>query len=224
MLKAAYTRLVSRTLRIRVALVTCFCLPMVVLAIVVIPNTRGANPASSTVSEANPQINWIGAIMPANPDLLDSPRCPAGSESACDNFSLTVVPPSAAYGPYIVEIRLQPQGDWDMEVYNPDGKYRTASGNGAYATEIVTLFNPPAGTYRIAAFPFTPVVGSDGNSYAATAKLLPQPPSGSAPPGTATIGYANFPCPVGKSCTTGFGEPSIGSNWKTGNVMFAGGG
>jgi hypothetical protein len=111
-----------------------------------------------------------------------------------------------------------------MEIYNPDGKYRTSSGNGVYAAEIVTLFNPPAGTYRIAAFPFTPVVGSDGNSYAATARLMPQPPSGSAPQGTATVGYTNFPCPVGQTCTTGFGEPSIGVNWKTGNVMFAGGG
>jgi hypothetical protein len=195
-----------------------------VVSILIIPITRSANPTSGTVSEANPQINWTGAIMPANPDLLNSPRCAGANASACDNFSLTVNPPSAAYGPYIVEIRLQPQGDWDMEIYNPDGKYRTSSGNGVYAAEIVTLFNPPAGTYRIAAFPFTPVVGSDGNSYAATARLLPQPPSGSAPPGTATVGYTNFPCPVGQTCTTGFGEPSIGVNWKTGNVIFAGGG
>jgi hypothetical protein len=111
-----------------------------------------------------------------------------------------------------------------MEIYNPDAKYRTSSGNGVGAAEIVTLFNPAAGTYRIAAFPFTPVVGSDGNSYTATAKLMPQPPSGSAPPGTATVGYTNFACPPGQSCTSGFGEPSIGVNWKTGNVMFAGGG
>src|SRR2546422_700389 len=84
--------------------------------------------------------------------------------------------------------------------------------------------NPAAGTYRAAAFPFSPVVGSDGNSYAATADLLPQPPSGSAPAGTANVGYTNFACPEGQSCTADFGEPSIGVNWKTGNVMFAGGG
>lgn len=162
--------------------------------------------------------------MPANPDLLNSPRCAGADSSACDNFSLTVVPPSSSYGPYIVEIRLQPQGDWDLEIYNPNGTYRTASGNGIYAAEVVTLFNPPAGTYRIAAFPFAPTAGSDTNSYAATAKLMPQPPSGSAPAGTAPVAYANFPCPLGQTCTSSFGEPSIGSNWKTGNIMFAGGG
>jgi hypothetical protein len=185
-------------------------------------SVAAANPGNGTVSEANPQINWTGAIMPADPDVLNSPRCNGTDD--CDNFSLTIVPPAAAYGPYVVEVRLQPQGDWDLEIYNPDGKYRTSSGNGPFATEVVTLFNPPAGTYRIAAFPFAPVVGADTNSYAATAKLLPQPPSGSALAGTAPVGYANFPCPVGQTCTTGFGEPSIGVNWKTGNVMFAGGG
>src|SRR5580765_971306 len=183
-----------------------------------------ANPAAGTVSETNPHLSWIGAIMPADPDLLNSPRCAGANASACDNFALTVAPPPASFGPYIVEIRLRPQGDWDLEMYNPDGKYRTSSGNGAYSNEVGVLFNPPAGTYRIAAFPFSPAVGPDGNSYAATADLLPQPPSGTAPAGTATLGYTNFPCPVGQTCTTGFGEPSIGVNWKTGNVMFAGGG
>src|SRR5882762_7035129 len=208
----------------RLAVAALLCLLVAIVSILIIPIARGANPAVGTVSEGNPQVNWTGAIMPANPDLLNSPRCAGANASACDNFALTIVPPSAAYGPYIVEVRLQPQGDWDMEIYNPDGKYRTSSGNGVYAAEIVTLFNPPAGTYRIATFPFTPVVGSDGHSYAATARLLAQPPTVSASTGTATVGYANFPCPAGQTCTTGFGEPSIGVNWKTGNVMFAGGG
>ena len=219
MLKLGYA---SRTALVRLSIVVSLCLAIGVLAIVIIPNTRGANPAAGTVSEANPHISWTGAIMPADPDLLTSPRC--NGADPCDNFSLTVVPPPASFGAYIVEIRLRPQGDWDLELYNPDGKYRTSSGNGAYANEVVVLFNPPAGTYRVAAFPFSPVVGPDGNTYLATADLLPQPPAGSAPAGTANVGYTNFPCPVGQTCTTGFGEPSIGVNWKTGNVMFAGGG
>ena len=217
---------IARTLttlaRSRYALAAVLCLSVAAVAIMIIPITRSANPAAGTVSEANPHLSWTGAIMPADPDLLTSPRC--NGADPCDNFSLTVVPPPASFGPYIVEIRLRPQGDWDLELYNPDGKYRTSSGNGAYANEVAVLFNPPAGTYRIAAFPFSPVVGSDGNSYAATADLLPQPPSGTAPAGTANVGYTNFACPQGQTCTTGFGEPSIGVNWKTGNVMFAGGG
>src|SRR5258706_8657004 len=228
MLKQAdVARYFTSVIRVRPGLILAVCLVASIGAAGWIPSLHNssvaaANPASGTVSEDGQEKNGRGAIMPANPDVLNSPRC--NGTDTCDNYSLTVVPPAAAYGPYIVEIRLQPQGDWDLEIYNPDGKYRTSSGNGVYAAEIVTLFNPPAGTYRIAALPFTPVVGSDGNSYAATARLLPHPPSGSAPAGTATVGYANFPCPVGQTCTTGFGEPSIGVNWKTGNVMFAGGG
>jgi hypothetical protein len=215
----------SARVRVIAILAACFLVASVAAWIPSLRNSsvEAANPAGGTVSEANPQLSWTGAIMPANPDLLNSPRCAGANASACDNFSLTVNPPAAAYGPYVVEIRLQPQGDWDMEIYNPNGNYRTGAGHGAGAAEIVTLFNPPAGTYRIAAFPFSPVVGSDGNSYAAVAKLMPQPPNGSAP-GTENVKYATFACPAGQSCTTGFGEPSIGVNWKTNNVMFAGGG
>jgi len=199
MLKQAdVARYFTSVIRIRPGLILAVCLVASIGVAAWIPSLHNssvaaANPASGTVSEANPQINWTGAIMPANPDLLNSPRC--NGTDTCDNFALTIQPPAAAYGPYIVEVRLQPQGDWDLEIYNPDGKYRTSSGNGVYAAEIVTLFNPPAGTYRIAAFPFTPVVGSDGNSYAATARPLPQPPSGSAPAGT-TGSTGTTPTPI----------------------------
>lgn len=213
---------ILRITRWRLAVISSLCLAAFAAVVVINPSTRGANPGAATVSESNPHISWTGAIMAADPDLLTSPRC--NGTDPCDDFLLTVQPPAASFGPYVVEIRLRPQGDWDMEVYNPDGKYRTSSGNGPYANEVVVLFNPPAGTYRIAAFPFSPVVGPDGNSYAATADLLSQPPAGSAPQGTANVAYTNFACPAGQTCTTGFGEPSIGINWNTGNVMFAGGG
>ena len=213
---------ILRNTRLRLVVMGCLSLAMLALVVAINPSTHGANPGSATVSESNPHISWTGAIMAADPDLLTSPRC--NGTDPCDDFLLTVQPPPASFGPFIVEIRLRPQGDWDMEVYNPDGKYRTSSGNGPYANEVVVLFNPPAGTYRIAAFPFSPVVGPDGNSYLATADLLPQPPAGSAAQGTANVAYANFACPVGQTCTTGFGEPSIGINWNTDNVMFAGGG
>src|SRR6185295_8225963 len=210
------------SLSLRASLVLTICALAFIFFSNLLPSSFSATPASGTVSESNPMVTWTGAIMPANPDVLNSPRC--NGTDTCDNFSITVVPPSAAYGPYVVEIRLQPQGDWDMEIYNPNGTYRTSSGNGVYAAEVVTLYNPPAGSYRIAAFPFSPVVGSDGNSYAASAELKHQPPSGSSPAGTENVSYGNFPCPVGQTCTADFGEPSIGSNWKSGNVMFAGGG
>ena len=94
MLKPTYARLFSQTGRLRFALVISLGLAVAALAIVIIPSTRGANPASGAVSEANPQINWTGAIMPADPDLLNSPRC--NGTDACDDFALTINPPSPA--------------------------------------------------------------------------------------------------------------------------------
>src|ERR1044071_8652589 len=164
----------STATQFRLTLLTAFCLVIGAVSVFLVSSSQSATPASGTVSESNPMVTWTGAIMPANPDVLNSPRC--NGTDTCDNFSITIVPPSAAYGPYVVEIRLQPQGDWDMEIYNPNGTYRTSSGNGVYAAEVVTLYSPPAVTYRIAAFPFSPLVGTDGNSYAASARLLPQPP------------------------------------------------
>jgi len=182
-----------------------------------------ATPPAGSVSESNPTINWSGGIMPANPDLLDSPRCAGANASKCDNFSLTVTPPSAGFGPYVVEINLLPVGDWDVEVYAPDGTYLKGSGAGTGAAEFVLLDAPAAGTYRVAAFPFSPAVDSSLTSYTANAQLKHKAPSAPAT-GTENVAYGDFPCPASQTCTTGFGEPSIGVNWKTGAVIFAGGG
>src|SRR6267142_7034387 len=87
--------------RVRPGLILAMCLVASIGTAAWIPSLHNssvaaANPASGTVSEANPQINWTGAVMPANPDVLTSPRC--NGTDTCDNFALTVVPPAAAYG------------------------------------------------------------------------------------------------------------------------------
>jgi VCBS repeat-containing protein len=182
-----------------------------------------ATPPGDTVSESHPATNWSGGLMPANPDLLNSPRCAGANASKCDNFSLTIAPPSTAFGPYVVEINLLPVGDWDVEVYGPSGEFLKSSGNGTGAAEFVLLDAPAAGTYRVAAFPFSPAVDSTLTSYTANAQLKHKAPSAPAT-GTENVAYGDFPCPTGQTCTTGFGEPSIGVNWKSGAVIFAGGG
>ncbi len=182
-----------------------------------------ATPPGGSVSESNPTTNWSGGVMPANPDLLNSPRCAGANASKCDNFSLTITPPSAAFGPYVVEINLLPVGDWDLEVYGPNGTYLKGSGGGTGAAEFVLLDAPAAGTYRVAAFPFSPAVDATLTSYTANAQLKHKAPSAPAT-GTENVAYGDFPCPAGQTCTSSFGEPSIGVNWKTGAVIFAGGG
>src|SRR5690349_11349349 len=130
----------SVVFRLRIVLMIACCLLGAAISVSLVSSSLSATPASGTVSESSPTLSWTGAIMPANPDLLNSPRCAGTNAGNCDNFSLTVSPPAASYGPYVVEIRLQPQGDWDMEIYNPNGNYRTGSGNGVFAAEIVTLY------------------------------------------------------------------------------------
>src|ERR1051326_3081210 len=195
----------------------------IVLCLLFSTELIAATPTGSTVSESNPTATWTGPLMPANPDLLDSPRCAGANASKCDNFSLTVAPPSAAFGPYVVEITLLPVGDWDLEVYDPSGAYLKGSGAGTGAAEFVLLDASAAGTYRIAAFPFSPAVDTTLTSYSANAQLKHKAVSAPAT-GSENVAYGNYPWPVGQPCTSGFGEPSIGVNWKTGAVLFAGGG
>jgi len=198
-------------------------LGLIAFSLLLSPQLIAATPPAGSVSPSQPTTNWSGGIMPANPDLLNSPRCAGANAGKCDNFSLTVTPPAAAFGPYVVEINLLPVGDWDVEVYGPDGAYLKGSGNGTGAAEFVLLDAPAAGTYRVAAFPFSPAADATLTSYTANAQLKHKAPSAPAS-GAENVAYGNFPCPAGQTCTSGFGEPSIGVNWKTGAVIFAGGG
>jgi hypothetical protein len=59
-------RAISTLKRSRLAVAALLCLLVAVVSILIIPITRGANPAVGTVSEANPQINWTGASSPSS--------------------------------------------------------------------------------------------------------------------------------------------------------------
>ncbi len=195
------------------------------LSVFLVPSVLwGANPPGGTISEASPIASWTGPIKPATA----SATCNGPNDAACDNFALTIVPPSPAFGPFLVEIKLQPAllGDWDMQVYRPGGAAGPSSGNAPGQVELVFLSNPTAGTYTVAAAPFAPMVGPDvdgdllPDSYSATATIkkqdVPPPP----PPGE-VITYFNHvpPPPLGQPGTD---EPSIGCNYNSDKVMFLG--
>src|SRR4051812_38733060 len=170
--------------------------------------SHAATPGAGTISDANRSLAWSGTVMAANPN-----GCSPTDGSTCDLYKLTVQPPGY---PFMVRIRLQPAGDWDLSVYGPNNGLAGSSGNGPNQMEYVTLVNPTAGTYTVAAAPFAPAVGTDGNSYTASADLIPittpvQPPAGSDP-----LTFQNYLSPNRWDA----GEPSIGANWKSGNTMF----
>ncbi|MGH9791606.1 MAG: PPC domain-containing protein, partial [Candidatus Acidiferrales bacterium] len=100
------------------------------------------------MSESTPSVTWTGPFLVPTA----SAACNGPNDPSCDNFRLTIVPPSAAFGPYVVKITLQPfaAGDWDLTVFDPNGNAVGSSGNAPSASEFVTLANPAAGTYTVA--------------------------------------------------------------------------
>jgi len=175
--------------------------------------SQAANPSNGTVSAANTSVSWTGAFT-----IATASGCSSANDPSCDNFKLTIQPPS--YG-FQVQIKLQPVADWDLYVYGPNGGLAGSSGNGPNQLEVVTLTNPSAGTYTVAAAPWAPGIGADGNSYTAGATIIPLSGGTQPPPGTENITYANYPAPNGLG--TDAGEPSIGASWKSGNVMYQSG-
>src|SRR5205085_8901248 len=127
-----------------------FTLWFVIAAGCIAPAIRAATPPGGTVSETTPTVTWIGPLM-----VPTLGSCGEPDNAACDNFKLTIAPPSSSFGPYIVKITLQPEngGDWDLEVYGPDAAYVNGSGNSAGVLETVVLFNPAGGTYTIVGIP-----------------------------------------------------------------------
>ena len=183
---------------------------LLVLSVLVCAAAQAANPPSGTVSQATPQVSWTGG--PLTPTAAAT--CGGSENTQCDNYKLTVVPPSYSFKVEI-SLALQPTDDYDLEVYGPDGALIAGSGNSAGQGETVVLTNPAAGIYTVSASPFAAL-----GSYSGSAKIsqLPPPPAGSteAPPR-----YTNYIPPNGMGASAG--EPSIGCNRETGKVMYIAG-
>ena len=183
---------------------------------------RAASPSSGTVSQTNPMVTWAG---PSTPTPTDSSTCNGPNDPSCDNFRLTIIPPAPTFGAYIVVIQTTSfaAGDWDLQVYDPNGKLVGSSGNGPGVTspevESVTLFNPTAGTYTVAAAPFSPVPNPTGGSYQGSASLQHLVATTVGGNGNEPLSYAMYPNPNGVSA----GEPSCGVDWKTKKVMYQAG-
>jgi hypothetical protein len=178
-----------------------------------------ATPSSGTVSQSSPSVTWTGQI-PTVP-AAGSSSCSGPNNPGCDNFKLTIVAPDPTFGPYVVVIKTVSQNfdDWDLEVYDPNGKLIGSSGNGpgtpsSPEVETVTLTNPPAGTYTVSAAPFAVI-----QPYHGSASLQHLTPTALGGNGTEPLSYAVYPNPNGVSA----GEPSCGVDWKTKKVMYQAG-
>ncbi|HEX9093538.1 MAG TPA: CARDB domain-containing protein [Coriobacteriia bacterium] len=174
--------------------------------------SQAATPSSGTVSSSNLSVAWNGDYQ-----IPTASGCSGANDSSCDRFALTIQPPSYSFQ---VEIKLQPfVGDWDLYVFAPSGGLAGSSGNAPGQTETVTLTNPAAGTYTVSAAPFAPAPGAP--TYTASATIVPIQSGSQPPPGTEHITYSSHKPPKGMGEDAG--EPSIGANTKSGNVMFQSG-
>ena len=206
MKKLAQSHLASVALKVRLTALAVFSVTVGILAISFVSPSESATPGSGTISEASPRVTWTGPIkVPTG-----SADCGGANSAACDNFQLTIEPPSAAFGPYLVEVRLTPElaGDWDMQVYGPAGNLVDGSGNSPGQQELVVLISPPAGTYTVAAAPFAPVVGASGNSFSASAEIKHHVINTGAQGPDTNISYHNFAAPGSMGADAG--EPTIG--------------
>jgi len=203
------SRAASRTFKLLVLVaVAAFVLPLA--------GSQAATPNAGTISESSPSVSWSGDNHTPTAASCDGPN-----DAACDNFKLTIAPPSFQYQ---VVIQLAPIGDYDLYVYAPDGGQIAGSGNAPGQTEILVLTNPAAGTYTVSGAPFAAGVGVPGvlPSYTASASIrrLGSDPATPAS-GTDHLTYSSYkpPATLGNDA----GEPSIGVSWRSGDAMYQAG-
>lgn len=71
--KLADSRAISTIKRLRYLLAAILLVTAIAIVIVKIPISRGATPASGSVSESNNKVTWVGQIKPL-PDLQTAAR------------------------------------------------------------------------------------------------------------------------------------------------------
>lgn len=179
------------------------------LTILVTAPSFAASPSSGTVSAGHLETTWTGS---GSGLPTASSTCGGPSNSKCDNFQLVLSAPSYSFS---LEITATPQAvdDYDLEVYNSSGQLVGSSANGPGAVEKVTLSNPASGTYTVSTSKFLALLG-----YTGKARIVAHGSSGT---GSANLGFAVYAAPAGMGDSSG--EPSVGVNWSTDNVMYIAG-
>lgn len=198
--------------------------------------TQASAPTAGALGDTvGASVAWVGTL-PAGSSPNGEPTCTTGDGSAanCDLYTLTVSAGSWAGKRIAVRFNwVLPANDYDMTVRQEtngtagmqgDGVINTppldavvgTSGNGTNIFEEVIISPPNAGaTYYVRAIYF---VVAAGDQYNGTATV--ESTSSTAPPGSCALPtYDNYQPPVGYPRRDDSGEPSIGVNWNSGNVM-----
>ncbi len=182
---------------------------------------RAATPAGGTITDTSKTATYTaGPFLVSNPSgFAVDPVC---TSATCDEYALTVTLSSAyvtANPTDQVTISVKwptTSNDFDLYVFDAAGNAVTQDAH-SNDPEVVHLY-PKAGTtlYRVRLVPFLVT----GDSIAATITLGPPPITPPQPPQDAGIPprFQNYAAPNGLA--TDAGEPSIGVNFQSGNVLF----
>ncbi|MEA2622006.1 MAG: hypothetical protein QOH61_916 [Chloroflexota bacterium] len=169
-----------------------------------------ANPSSGTITPAGAPVEWDGeGLVPTD----------------TDEFALTVGGTLAAWTGKQVRISItwiSPSTDYDLKVYKGTSSDPVARESGQGATTFESVIIAPAesglGLYTVVAEYFA---ATAADQYHGEARVETAPPVVPPPPGGGNPRYQNYVAPpaLGDSA----GEPTLGVNTETGNVMFIAG-
>ena len=183
-----------------------------------------ANPAFGTLSPSGANVTWDGTqIGPAAPNgEADCATIP----TACDEFALTIGGTVADWTNKRARIQINwtlPATDYDMYIYKGTtltGTVVATSANGTTTFEQSDI-NPAStgvGLYTVRVVYFAATV-ADQYSGVASSVSVPAP---FVPPASSCVmpTYSRHNPPTDLAGYNDAGEPSLGINWNTGNVLF----
>jgi hypothetical protein len=177
-----------------------------------------STPTEGTVTDTSTSVSWTGgpfAVPNVTGTALDAPDCTV--PQSCDDFTLHVSTPAGYGDTHSLRIDVNwPETAADFDVYVLDQSGNPVGQAASSADPEQVVLPPTTGTYTVRVVPFLPL----GQSYTAKATLVDQPVP--PPPGTATPpGFTTYAAPTGlNQDVNNAGEPSIGTDWKSGATMY----
>jgi PKD repeat protein len=209
----------------KIILAAVFCMAAALLW-ATIPG-RAATPSSGTLTTASGTLTYTAGpfIVPnvtSNIPGNTQPQC--NNQTPCDDYDLTVDltgVPQAFIDTHQIEVTISwplAQADFDLYVLKGAAVLKDAATS---SDPEIAVFDPEPGTnlYKVRVAPFAPA----GQSFSATIRFIDRPVTPPPPPPGSGIAprFQTFLSPpdIGDD----FGEPSIGANWQSGNIMFYGG-
>jgi len=189
----------------------------------VLNTADAATPSTGTVTTSSPAQWGGGPFLVSNPSgtATGTPDCSAGQQ-ACDDYTLNVQAP-ADYHVKVDVSWTNTASDFDVYLINSAGQ----TVGTAATSDDPEVINVPAqaGVYTVRVVPFLVT----GDSYTASASLVPATATGGGNPGPSSTetapGYQTYAAPasIPFKKANDAGEPSIGNNHNTGATMYQAG-